>query len=126
RAASHLKSSSGNGNHSVVGDAVSLPFANESFDLVSCCLFVHHLEPEVVVRFINESLRVSRAAVIINDIVRNPVHLALAYASFPLYRSPLTHHDAPASIQRAYTIAEMQGMLRKTAAARSIIRPHPL
>jgi ubiquinone/menaquinone biosynthesis C-methylase UbiE len=125
RAISHLRSS-GNGIRAVAGDAVALPFAAESFDLVSSCLFVHHLEPAEVVQFVNEGLRVCRAAVIINDIVRHPVHLALAYASLPLYRSPFTHHDAPASIRRAYTITEMQTMLGQTAAAKFVVEPHPL
>src|SRR5579863_5187237 len=118
RAASHLRSSSGNGVRAVVGDAVALPFLDGSFDLVSSCLFVHHLEPSAVVQFVNESLRVCRVAVIINDLVRHPIHLALAYASLPLYRSRFTHHDAPASVRRAYTIAEMRKMLGETTAAR--------
>ena len=29
----------------IVGDALDLPFPPESFDLVTCSLFVHHLEP---------------------------------------------------------------------------------
>jgi ubiquinone/menaquinone biosynthesis C-methylase UbiE len=126
RAHSHLKNNSGNGTSAVAGDALALPFADESFDLVSCCLFIHHLEPQQVVHFVNEGLRVCRAAVIINDVVRNPVHLALVYVSLPLYRSHFTHHDAPASVRRAYTIAEMNQMLRQTTAASVEIDRHPL
>jgi ubiquinone/menaquinone biosynthesis C-methylase UbiE len=126
RAHSHLKSSSGNGTSAVAGDALALPFADRSFDLVSCCLFAHHLEPQEVVQFVNEGLRVCRTAVIINDVVRDPIHLALVYLSLPLYRSPFTHHDAPASVRRAYTIAEMHRMLEQTTAARVEIERHPL
>jgi hypothetical protein len=89
-------------------------------------LFVHHLEPDDIVRFVNEGLRVCRKAVVINDVVRDPVHLALVYLSLPLYRSRFTHHDAPASVKRAYTIAEMREMLGKTSAARVEIARHPL
>jgi ubiquinone/menaquinone biosynthesis C-methylase UbiE len=126
RARSHLKNSAGNGTSAVAGDALALPFADESFDVVSCCLFIHHLEPQQVVQFVNESLRVCRAAVIINDVVRDPIHLALVYVSLPLYRSHFTHHDAPASVRRAYTIAEMRQMLRQTTAASVEIERHPL
>ena len=126
RAQSHLRSSSGNGTSAVAGDALALPFADDSFDLVSCCLFIHHLEPQQVVQFVNEGLRVCRAAVIINDVVRNRIHLALVYVSLPLYRSHFTHHDAPASVRRAYTIAEMHQMLRRTTAASVEIERHPL
>jgi hypothetical protein len=121
RAHSHL----GNGTPAVAGDALALPFADESFDLVSSCLFAHHLEPQEVVRFVNDSLSVCRSAVIINDLIRDPIHLALAYASLPLYRSRFTHHDAPASVRRAYTIAEMQRMLGQTTAASVEIEHHP-
>ena len=126
RAMSHLRNGVGNGTRAVAGDATALPFADESFDVVSCCLFVHHLEPDDIVRFVNEGLRVCRKAVVINDVVRDPVHLALVYLSLPLYRSRFTHHDAPASVKRAYTIAEMREMLGKTSAARVEIARHPL
>ena len=33
------------GNRTVVADALALPFRDNSFDLVSCSLFAHHLEP---------------------------------------------------------------------------------
>ena len=126
RAYSHLRNGSRNGAPAVAGDGLALPFANESFDLVSCCLFAHHLEPPEVVRFVNEGLRVSRTAVVINDVVRDRMHLALVYLSLPLYRSHFTHHDAPASVRRAYTVAEMRQMLGQSAAERVEIERHPL
>jgi ubiquinone/menaquinone biosynthesis C-methylase UbiE len=125
RAHSHLKNSSGNGTLAVAGDALALPFADRSFDLVSCCLFAHHLEPQEILRFVNDGLRVCRAAVIINDVIRAPMHLALVYLSLPLYRSHFTHHDAPASVRRAYTIDEMHEMLRQTTAARVEVQRYP-
>jgi ubiquinone/menaquinone biosynthesis C-methylase UbiE len=126
RAPSHLKDSHRNGTSAVAGDALALPFADRSFDLVSCCLFAHHLEPREIVGFVNEGLRVCRTAVIINDLVRSPIHLGLVYLSLPLYRSHLTHHDAPASVRRAYTMDEMDEMLRQTAAAKVEIERYPL
>ena len=123
RAHSHLTK---NGNFAVAGDALALPFANESFDVVSSCLFIHHLEPQEIIQFVNEGLRVCRVAVIINDVVRDPIHLALVYLSLPLYRSRLTHHDAPASVRRAYTVAELQQILRQRVAAKVNIEPHRL
>ena len=65
-------------------------------------------------------------AVIINDVVRDPIHLALVYLSLPLYRSHFTHHDAPASVRRAYTVAEMHQMLRETTAAKVDVERHRL
>jgi|SRR5579863_1880217 len=116
RASSHLSNGDGNGMGRVSADAMALPFRDASFDLVSCCLFAHHLSPEQIVTFVNEGLRVARHALLINDLVRHPLHLALSYASLPLYRSRITHHDAPASVKRAYTVDEMQAILGNTRA----------
>jgi ubiquinone/menaquinone biosynthesis C-methylase UbiE len=114
RAATHL----GNGARAVVGDALALPFEDASFDLVTSELFVHHLAPDQVMQFAREGLRVCRRAFVINDLIRDPLHLALAYAGFPLYRSRLTRNDAPASVRQAYTIKEMQDMLSESGAPR--------
>lgn len=116
RASSHLKNRN-SGVRAIAGDALALPFADASFDLVSCCLFAHHLGPEDLLRFVNESLRVCRMAVLINDLIRHPLHLALVYAGWPLYRSSVTRHDAPASVRAAYTPKEMLKIMEQTKAA---------
>jgi ubiquinone/menaquinone biosynthesis C-methylase UbiE len=99
------------GNRSVVANGLQLPFSDGSFDLVSCNLFAHHLRPEQLQRFVNEGLRVCRHAVLINDLVRHPVHLALVYASFPIMRSRVAWLDGLTSVRRAYTPSEMRQML---------------
>lgn len=122
RAATHLPR---NRNASkIAADALSIPFSDSAFDLVSCTLFLHHLAPEQVVEFARESLRVSRFAVLVNDLVRHPLHLALAYAGLPLYRSRITRNDAPASVRQAYTVEEMGGFFGTAGAARVETKKH--
>jgi hypothetical protein len=58
---------------------------------------------------------VARHALLIHDLVRHPAHLALSYLGFPLYRSRITRHDAPASVRRAYTEEELRTILRRAA-----------
>jgi ubiquinone/menaquinone biosynthesis C-methylase UbiE len=122
RCPSHLR----NGGAKVAGDALSLPFPNDSFDLISCNLFVHHLAPDQVTAFAKEALRCAQIAVLINDLVRDPIHLALVYAGLPLYRSRITRNDAPASVRQAYTPTEMREMLRPAGAAKVEISRHYL
>lgn len=122
RAPSHLI----NGNRAVAGDALALPFPDASFDLVGCNLFAHHLAPQQLLQFVDEALRVCRTAVLINDLVRHGLHLALVYAGFPLYRSRLTRHDAPASVRQAYTPQEMVALLAQTKTGQVEIRRHYL
>jgi SAM-dependent methyltransferase len=107
RAASHLLP----GTHTVVADALALPFPDSSFDLVSSSLFAHHLEPDELARFAAEALRVARHAVLINDLIRHPLHLALVYAGFPLMRSYVSRVDGVASVRRAYVPDEMRKIL---------------
>jgi ubiquinone/menaquinone biosynthesis C-methylase UbiE len=106
RSASHMNGS----QPKVAGDALALPFRDNSFDLVSCVLFAHHLEPDELKSFIAEGMRVCRTAVLINDLRRSRLHLALIYAGLPLF-STLTRHDSVASIKRAYTPDELAAML---------------
>ena len=104
RMRSHL-----NGNtQSVVGDAVALPFRDGSFDVVSCNLFAHHLDPEDLSRFVRDAARVSCCAVVINDLVRHPLHLALVYAGFPLMRCRVSRVDGVASVRGAYVPEEIR------------------
>jgi ubiquinone/menaquinone biosynthesis C-methylase UbiE len=116
----------GKGARGVVGDALALPFRDGAFDVVSCCLFAHHLEPSGILSYANEALRVANGAVVINDLVRHPVHYALAWGGRLFYRSRLTRHDAPASVRRAYTVREMSGMLGASRAARVEVTQHYL
>lgn len=124
RAASHLPA---NGSFpKVTGDALRLPFRDSSFDVVCSSLFVHHLAPEEVVECMRDALRVSRIAVLIHDLIRHPLHLALAYAGVPLYRSRITRNDAPASVWQAYTIAEMKDSLQQAGAPAVEVMEHYL
>lgn len=99
------------GNRSVVADAKALPFSDGAFDLVSSSLFAHHLEPAELKVFVEEALRVSRRAVLINDLIRHRLHLALVYAGWPLMRSHVSRVDGVASVRKAYVPEEMQAML---------------
>jgi hypothetical protein len=98
-------------NHRVLADAVALPFGDGAFDLVSCNLFAHHLDAQQLAQFVREGLRVSRRALLINDLVRHPLHLALVYASYPIMRSRVAWLDGLTSVRRAYVPDEIRSVL---------------
>jgi SAM-dependent methyltransferase len=108
---SHLGSSVDHASRALVADALALPFRDGQYDLISCNLFAHHLEPDALACFVNEALRVGRLALLINDLVRHPLHLALVYAGFPLLRSPISRYDGVASVKRAYSPDEILKIL---------------
>jgi len=122
RAVSHLPKNGSTAK--LAGDAFRLPFRDSSFDLVSSSLFVHHLAPQEVCAFATEALRVCRFAVLVHDLVRHPLHLVLAYAGIPLYRSRITRNDAPASVWQAYTVEEMRSFFQCAHASRIEIQRH--
>jgi ubiquinone/menaquinone biosynthesis C-methylase UbiE len=118
RAPTHMNG----GNLNVCGDALALPFRDNSIDVIGSSLFVHHLEPDELARFAAEAFRVARHAFVISDITRHPLLLALALAGRPIYRSRLTRHDAPASVRRAYTPEEIRHILQDAGAGEVSIR----
>jgi ubiquinone/menaquinone biosynthesis C-methylase UbiE len=120
RSLAHLPArNSGNGNRSaqiprVVANALALPFGNGAFDIVSCSLFTHHLNAQSLAQFVQEGLRVSRRALLINDLIRHPLHLALVYASFPIMRNRVAWLDGLTSVRRAYVPEEIRCVLAST------------
>lgn len=121
RVASHLPP---NGPPAVQAEATRLPFRDDAVDVVACNLVAHHFEATALQQFAGEALRVARVAVVINDIIRSRLHLALCYAGLPLFHSRLTWHDAPASVRQAYTLEEMQSIVSQTTARRIDISTH--
>jgi ubiquinone/menaquinone biosynthesis C-methylase UbiE len=108
----------------VCGDALALPFRDCTYDVVGCSLFIHHLEPDEIVHFVREAMRVARHALLINDLVRARWHYAAVAAGRVLYRSRLTRHDAVASVQRAYTPRELQEMIAAAGFSRIELSRH--
>ena len=106
----------------VVGDALALPFPPASFDFVSCGLFVHHLAPAQVIQFVNGALEVARHGVLINDLQRSRLHLALVYGGWPLFRSRISWIDGLMSVRQAYTPRELHEMLRRCRASSTELR----
>jgi ubiquinone/menaquinone biosynthesis C-methylase UbiE len=98
----------------IEGNALDLPLSDASVDIVSCCLFLHHLEPPQVMRFLAEAQRVARVAVVINDLERTALHYRLAQLNRIIDRSRISRHDGPVSVRRAYTCRELAHMLENT------------
>lgn len=116
----------GNGTPSVSADAMHLPFGDDSFDIVSCSLFAHHFDPESLRGLLTEALRVSRHAVVVNDLIRSRLHLWLVYLWYPRFRSRISYVDGLASVRAAYTIPEMEAILGTLEAREVRISKHPL
>ncbi len=94
-----------------VVDARRLPFDDGAFDVATCSLLLHHLEPDDAVLMLKEMRRVARRGVIVNDLLRSWVgYLGAHLVTRAMSDNPLFRHDAPLSIRRAYTRGEMTAL----------------
>jgi ubiquinone/menaquinone biosynthesis C-methylase UbiE len=116
----------GNGTPSVSADAMRLPFRDDAFDIVSCSLFAHHFDPEPLRALLTEALRVSRHAVVVNDLIRSRLHLWLVYLWYPRFRSRISYVDGLASVRAAYTIPEMKSVVETLGVRDVRFSKHPL
>jgi ubiquinone/menaquinone biosynthesis C-methylase UbiE len=98
----------------LTGDALELEMPDNSVDIVSCCLFLHHLSVDETRKFLSEALRVSRVAVLINDVERKRINYFLSHLYRLIDPSRLSRHDGPASVRQAYTFQEMENLLQET------------
>ncbi len=97
----------------VLGDGGAPPFRSRSVDIVIASQVLHHLAPEVAVRWIATFAALARRAVVVADLRRSRLAMTGVWlASFPLGFGAVTRHDAVLSLRRGYTREEMNAMLR--------------
>ena len=95
-----------------VGDGRRLPYLDDAFDVAHCSLVVHHLAPDDAVTLLGEMRRVARRGIVVNDLIRGRLGLVGAWLwGHALTRNPLTRHDAPLSVRRAYARDELRTLL---------------
>ncbi len=107
---------------SVQGDALALPFADSSFDMVVCSLFLHHLTDEVAVKLIREMRRVARLRFVIIDIHRH----ALAHFLYRIFGKvalqKFSLDDGSLSIRRSFRPDEMLTLAKRAGVANAEVR----
>ncbi|MBI4906507.1 MAG: methyltransferase domain-containing protein [Acidobacteria bacterium] len=90
-------------------DALRLPFAERSFDVVCCNLVLHHFPDHEVVEVLREMRRVSRQSVICIDLERHWAARRFLTASHWFFQwSPVTLHDGPVSVDAGFHREELQ------------------
>jgi ubiquinone/menaquinone biosynthesis C-methylase UbiE len=108
-------------------DALATGLPDRSFDIVLCSLTMHHFPPREAIALLREMARLCRVGFILNDITRSPLGYAAAWtASRVATRNRLTRNDMPLSVLRAYTPAELRGLLRQAGVAGAEVTTHPL
>lgn len=111
----------------VQGDALSLPFADDSFDYAICSLFTHHLTDEQIIRVLPEMTRVARRGIVVIDLERSPMAWFLYQLFCLAYRiSPLVRQDGSLSIKKGYKLEEFERLAeRLNIKAATVVRSKP-
>lgn len=108
-------------------DAMELPYANESFDVALFSTALHHFDDERdCIRVLREMHRVCRIGFIVNDLARSrPALLGARLLAVTVWRThPITRHDGPLSIRRAFTPAELRALAAKAGFANGRVQAH--
>lgn len=110
------------GVHRVVGDAKHPPFRNDAVDVVTSAHFFHHFSPDENVAILDESLRVARVGVAVNDTERHYIPLTVVrLISLLRLVGRITRYDAPASVLQGYTRREAEAIASRAKAARTAV-----
>lgn len=83
-------------------------------DISVCTLFMHHLDPEDVIKVLTRMAASARKGIVVSDLRRSWSGWALAWGvGRILSRSRVVHHDGPVSVQAAYTVQEILDLGRE-------------
>lgn len=108
----------------VCGDALALPFATGSIDIVTCSQVLHHFPDDSATTLLREMHRVARHRVIVADLRRSWIAIAgLWTASFPLGFHPVSRHDGIVSIRRGYTPDELAALVQRAVGRAAVVQP---
>jgi SAM-dependent methyltransferase len=106
----------------VCGDALRLPFADRSVDIVMCSQVLHHFAGADALQLLREMNRVARVRVIVSDLRRSWIAAAgLWLASFPLRFHAVSRHDGVVSVMRGFTPEELVDTVREAVARKTVV-----
>ena len=105
-----------------VHDAIRSPLPN-GFDVVSCSLFLHHLDNEDVIALLANMENATRRLLLVNDLSRSRFNFVGVWlATRLLTRSRIVHFDGPASVRSAFTPAEAVALAARAGLHGAIAR----
>jgi SAM-dependent methyltransferase len=106
---------------SICADALRLPFADSSIDVVMCSQVLHHFRRTDALTLLREMNRVARVRVIVSDLRRSWIAAAgLWLASFPLRFHAVSRHDGVVSVMRGFTAQELVDTVHEAVARKPV------
>ncbi len=110
----------------VRADARALPFADKTVDVVVCSQVLHHFFDGDISRVLRELDRVARVRVIIGDLRRSRLAMALFWAaSTALGYHAVSRHDGIVSIGRGFTAEDLRAAIVAALGHGAFVRRRP-
>lgn len=107
------------------GDALRLPFRDNSVDVVMASQVLHHFQFDDAVVVVREMNRVARKRAIISDLRRSVFAAAGIWAaSFPLGFHPVSRHDGVVSVMRGFLSNELSDIVTAATGTAPEVRHH--
>jgi 2-polyprenyl-3-methyl-5-hydroxy-6-metoxy-1,4-benzoquinol methylase len=95
-------------------DIFSQEFRKLKFDIVIGTLFFHHFSDAALIRFFSDLRQQVRLGIIINDIHRHFLaYYSILWLTKLFSKSSMVRNDAPLSVRRAFSRAELHDILVK-------------
>jgi len=95
------------------------------FDVVYCCLFLHHFTEDQAVQVLTRMKQIASVAVVVDDLVRSRLGYVMAQIGCQLLtRSPVVHFDGPQSVRAAFTESEALGLANQAGMNACSVRRH--
>jgi ubiquinone/menaquinone biosynthesis C-methylase UbiE len=111
----------------VRADATALPLVEGAVDVAHAALTLHHLEPSAAIAALREMRRVCRGRVVVNDLARTRLALTLVWlATRVLPMHPVSRHDGPVSVRRAYAPRELGDLFAAAGVGAMGLRRYPI
>jgi len=105
------------------GDAMRLPFADGSIDVITLSQVLHHFESPAADALLRECSRVARVAVIVHDLRRSWFAVGgLWSVSFLLGFHAVSRNDGVVSILRGFTVHELRALVKRATGCAATVR----
>jgi 2-polyprenyl-3-methyl-5-hydroxy-6-metoxy-1,4-benzoquinol methylase len=107
----------------IQGDATALPVREATIDVAVSVLTLHHLDADGAATMLAEMRAAARDAIVVIDLPRSRVAWLAVWLTTRLMRChPVSRHDGPLSVRRAYSVPELGVLAGKARLARWTVR----
>jgi 2-polyprenyl-3-methyl-5-hydroxy-6-metoxy-1,4-benzoquinol methylase len=110
----------------IQGDATALPLREGAVDVAVSVLTLHHLDPSGAATMLAAMRAAARDGIVVNDLLRGRLAWLTVWLVTRVFAChPVSRHDGPLSVRRAYSVPELVTLAEKAGLGRFAVRRVP-